>query len=786
MGPDPFQPTANLVRIRPAMANQSQKNLFGEEDLPPLALPWEEVSDRLVAEVVFDLPLESSYHYLVPEDLRAIIEPGQRVRAPFGRGNRPTVGYCVGLGPPPSIKHRLKELAEVLDQEPLFSLGMLELTRWIAREYLCGWGQVLQSVVPAGVKKKAGTRLIQHYQPAARVCEQLVPELLSPKQRQVMEVLCRADGPLRIEELTEAAQCGTGPVNALRNKGLIQAVRHRLETESFAFDDDKFPSERMEDLTLNEAQRQALDTILQVVRSGKHRTVLLHGVTGSGKTEVYIQAIREVVSYGRQAIVLVPEISLTPQTIRRFRQRFDSVAVLHSHLSDAERHWHWQQIARGAVQVVVGARSAVFAPIPHLGMIVIDEEHESTFKQETAPRYHAREVARQRALMENVPLILGSATPTLESWHRVQQHQDVLISMPHRVEQRPMPPVMVVDVRNDPQIRKGSAIGRALFHAMREAIQDEGQIILFLNLRGHSPVLWCRGCGNSLKCPHCDITLTWHKDRDKVLCHSCGFHRPPPSHCPGCGQAGMQFLGTGTQRLEAEVRARFPGVVCLRMDSDAMRKPGSHDEALERFRTGEVQILLGTQMIAKGLDFPNVTLVGVIAADTVLHQPDLRASERTFQLISQVAGRTGRSHRGGRVLVQSSSPAEPAIQKAAAHDFVGFAEQELKHRREMLAPPYYQIARVIVRGPVESAVQNLSQAMAEKLREAAAQMGDAVHILGPAPAPIAKLKSNYRYHFQLAAEDLTAIQELWRAVHSDLPQAPGVEYTIDVNPLNMR
>jgi primosomal protein N' (replication factor Y) len=335
-------------------------------------------------------------------------------------------------------------------------------------------------------------------------------------------------------------------------------------------------------------------------------------------------------------------------------------------------------------------------------------------------------------------------------------------------------------------VSKGSAIGRALYHAIREAIAEEGQVILFLNLRGHSPVLWCRGCGNSLKCPHCDITLTWHKDRNVVLCHSCDFHRPPPANCPTCGQKGLQFLGIGTQRLEAEVRSRFANAVCLRMDSDTMKKPGSHDAALERFRKGEVQILLGTQMIAKGLDFPNVTLVGVISADTVLHQPDLRASERTFQLISQVAGRTGRSHRGGKVLVQSGCPAEPAIQMAARHDFVGFAEQELKHRQDMLAPPYYHFARVIVRGAKESAVQELSLAMAEKLRETTAAGEEEVYILGPAPAPVAKLKSNYRYHFQLAAVSLSAIQSLWRKSQPDLPEAHDVEYTIDVNPLNMR
>ena len=364
--------------------------------------------------------------------------------------------------------------------------------------------------------------------------------------------------------------------------------------------------------------------------------------------------------------MLVPEISLTPQTIRRFRSRFESVAVLHSHLSDAERHWHWQRIASGEVQVVVGARSAVFAPTPHLGLIVIDEEHETTFKQQSTPRYHATEVARERCRQEGVPLILGSATPTLESLYRTSNvhqppatsqpprqqpsaisHQppanDVLLSLPRRVNDLPMPPVVIVDVRNDPQIGKGHAVGRALQHGIDRALKEGGQVILFLNLRGYSPVLWCWKCGGGVKCPDCDITLTWHRDRKKVVCHSCEYEAAPPERCPQCDQPGLRYFGTGTQRLEKEVEVKFPGRKVLRMDSDSMSRRGAHDEALEAFRHGEVDILLGTQMIAKGLDFPNVTLVGVINADTLLHQPDLRASERTFQLDRPGGG----THRAG-------------------------------------------------------------------------------------------------------------------------------------------
>lgn len=766
------------------MSESTQKSLFSPEAPQPELRPWERAAeaDRLVAGVVFNRPLETVYHYLVPDGLRGLLAPGQRVKAPFGRGDRATVGFCVEMGPPPESVDKLKPIDSVIDSEPLLSPNMLELTRWIAEYYLCAWGQVLHSVVPAGVKKRAGTRLVTFFEPTRQARDRRNELNLPAKQEAVLNVLCGLDEPLRIEDLTDAAGCGTGPVKSLRDKGLIRSIRRRTGH----FEADAAPVERIDDLTLNDDQQRALDTLLSLLRSGVHETVLLHGVTGSGKTEVYIQAIREVVSYGRQAIVLVPEISLTPQTIRRFRSRFDSVAVLHSHLSDAERHWQWEQIARGSVQVVVGARSAVFAPTPNLGLIVIDEEHETTFKQQTVPRYHARDIARQRARLEGVPLVLGSATPSLENWLDVERGRATLISLPKRVERLPLPPVVIVDVRNDPYCKRGAAIGRALESAMRHTLEDGGQVILLLNLRGFSPAVWCRLCGETVKCPDCDVTLTWHKDQSVTLCHSCDFRSQPPSHCPSCGQAGMRYVGVGTQKLEQEVRGRFSRYRCLRMDSDSMRKHGSHDEALEAFRRGEVQILLGTQMIAKGLDFPNVTLVGVVAADALLHQPDIRSAERTFQLISQVAGRTGRSARGGRVFVQTASPAEPAVLMAADHDYQGFAKRELEHRHEMLAPPYYRLTRVVFRGINEAAVKTQAAAVSVLLREAAKSGESDVRILGPAPAPIAKLKKNYRYHVQLAATQLAPIQELWHQIAGDIPRTSGVEHIVDVDPLDMR
>ncbi|MCL4111391.1 UNVERIFIED_CONTAM: hypothetical protein GTU68_032299 [Idotea baltica] len=597
-----------------------------------------------------------------------------------------------------------------------------------------------------------------------------------------MEALLKCGTLMTGPDLSKAANCGTGPIQTLRKKGLIKAVQERRSK----FEADIGPIDKEDDLTLNEDQKAALASIVSVLNGRHHETILLHGVTGSGKTEVYIQAIREIVSYGRQAIVLVPEISLTPQTIRRFRCRFDSVAVLHSHLSDSERHWYWQQIAQGNVQVVVGARSAVFAPTPNLGLIIIDEEHETSFKQDSIPRYHAREVARKRTAMERIPLILGSATPTLESWQRVTDGYDRLVSMPNRVAKLPLPPVIIVDTRNDHRIAKGQSIGRAMFTSINTVLKDKGQVILFLNLRGFSPTLWCRSCGDGVKCPNCDITLTWHKDRQEALCHSCDYAVPPPTTCPHCDQPGVRYFGTGTQRLEQEVRACFPGAKVLRMDSDSMKKHGSHEIALDKFRHGEVDILLGTQMIAKGLDFPNVTLVGVIDADTILHQPDLRATERTFQLIAQVSGRTGRSERGGRVLVQTASPTEPSIMAAAKHDYLGFAIPEIENRRSAGAPPFTQMARIIMRGGTESLVRDYALQFGEILTAAAEEVELQISLLGPAPCPIARLKNHFRFHILLKAGCVEDLQQLWKVAAKRLPKNADIDFVVDVNPMNMR
>lgn len=756
------------------------QGLFEFADLPE----WEQAAaeDIQVAEVVFNLPLEKPYTYSIPDSLRELLKTGMRIKAPLGRGNRSVIGYCVKIRQAESGLRKLKPIMEVLDAEPLLDDVMLTLTHWIAERYLCGWGQVLESVIPAGVKRRSGTRLVQSLTLSAEAETLIATAKLPAKQQTIVDVLRKATGPVAATRLCELADCGPGPVNTLRKKGIIAAIRIRSEVTGELMGS----SEPIEDLIMNSQQQNTLDAIVSALESGEHRTLLLHGATGSGKTEVYIRAIREVVSYGRQAIVLVPEISLTPQTIRRFRSRFKSVAVLHSHMTDSERHWQWQQIARGSIEVIVGARSAVFAPTPNLGLIVIDEEHEPTFKQDSTPRYHAREVARHRCMQEKVPLLLGSATPTLESWLRAVRKQDTLLSMPDRVAELPLPPVLIVDTRNDPRIGKGSSIGRALFTAIGKALADKGQVILFLNLRGYSPTVWCRTCGSGVKCPDCDITLTWHRDRQEAVCHSCDYHIPAPENCPVCESPSVRYFGTGTQKLEEEVGTLYPKARVLRMDSDSMKKPGSHDEALEKFRHGEVDILLGTQMIAKGLDFPNVTLVGVIDADSMLNQPDMRAAERTFQLVAQVAGRTGRSSRGGRVLVQTTSPEDPSVVYASKHDFLGFASHELHQRKDSGAPPFSSVTRVIFRGLSEPQVNDTARTIADKLRKMAKEVDPDVRILGAAPAPITRLRGYYRFHLQIAAPTQERVKIVWQRVENTLTLPEGVEMAVDVDPINSR
>ncbi|MEN1678882.1 MAG: primosomal protein N' [Planctomycetota bacterium] len=759
-----------------------QQSLF--DTAPPA---WEADADeeRLQATVVLPQGPPGEFDYLVPDELadarrpESLAEPGRRVRAPFG-GRPSVVGYCVAVGVKPVGGRKLKRLAAVVDPQTLLSPGMLRLTKWMAERYLCPWGAVLEAVVPSGVRGRAGTRETVLLSVPTGVAARLASLKVTDAGRRALEVLIASPKPLTTQQLMHRAGCKSGPISTLRKNGLVTAHTERLDTGEL----DQQDFDRESPKQLNEDQSAALKEILAALDSTEHRTLLVHGVTGSGKTEVYIQAIEKVVSFGRQAIVLVPEISLTPQTVGRFRARFDSVAVLHSHQTDVERHRHWRRIAAGEVQVVVGARSAIFAPTRHLGLIVIDEEHENSFKQDSAPRYHAREVALQRARDESLPVVLASATPSLETWHAAQQGRVQLIAMPRRVNNLPMPTVSVVDLRQEAHrtVGRHGAISRPLHQAMHAALGDGGQVILLLNRRGFSTHVQCPSCGFALKCPECDVSMTFHRHEAIVLCHWCDRREPPPNVCPECKDASIRYGGFGTQKLEAEVRARFPKHRCLRMDADTTRRPGSHEETLDQFRCGEASILLGTQMIAKGLDFPNVTVVGVLSADSALHWPDFRSAERTFHLVTQVAGRTGRSSRGGRVLVQALDPEHAAITAAAKHDFHAFAKGELPEREAAGYPPFGALLRVIVRGEAEPLAAATADAIAEGLRKLG---GDAVRVLGPAPAPLAKLRGAYRFHFLAQSTDGPALRAAAAEALAANKPPDGVLVAVDVDPVDM-
>ena len=751
--------------------------------------PWDldEASEHLVASVLFPSGPPKELDYLVPDALREALTVGKRVRAPLGRANRGALGYCVKLGPRETNSHALKTILEIVDEVTLISPRMLELTRWIADYYLCSWAQVLEAVVPAAVRSQAGTRLTTFLSVSREVRERLSELHLPSKQAQVLACLASSPQPLTPIQLSQAAPCAQGTISLLRRKGLIASETRRLHQS-----DHREPRTAQEpDHVLNDSQQAALDAILAALYAPRYEGILMFGVTGSGKTEVYIRAIQEVVRFGRQAIVLVPEISLTPQAKERFRARFGEVAVLHSHLTDAERHWQWARIARGEVQVVVGARSAVFAPTPHLGLIVLDEEHEASFKQDSTPRYHAREVAFRRAQAEGIPLVLGSATPSLESWHAAQTREYRLVELAHRVGHRPLPDVLTIDLRNEYQERSSrGAISRPLHLAMTTVLESEGQVILLLNRRGFSTHIQCPVCSHVVRCEHCDIALTHHRDSRLAICHYCDFQVSPPARCPECRFEGIRYGGLGTQRLEAEVRSRFPGHACLRMDTDTMQAPGSHERALSAFRAGDVRILLGTQMIAKGLDFPNVMLVGVINADTALYLPDFRAAERTFQLLVQVAGRTGRGPRGGRVLVQTLNPDHPAIIAAVRHDFRTFCAGELPSRQSFLYPPYGSMVRVVVRGPVEIVAREFADEIRSRVQAALADhspenRGASVRILGPATAPLARLRGNYRFHLLLQSAEPLAMQTAITRATRDLKPPENVQWIVDVDAMDM-
>ena len=769
----------------PKPNEQEQQSLF---DVEPQPWQLDDQDDWLAARIAFAGPPFGPYDYSIPSELETSVKKGVRVEVPLGRSNRKLTGYCVDIIGPmhPEASSvnpdKLKPIQKVIDAKPLLTESLLKLAYHISNYYVCELGTVIETIVPTGARDNSGTREMNFLSVPPEIARQIDTIKLTELQKRILLTMMASSQDWTPRELADTVGCTQGPISTLRRKGYIDTSTRRVQQKTHEIQSET----RTEDLNLNGEQQGALDSIVECIESDTSRTFLIRGVTGSGKTEVYIRAIQKVVEFGRQAIVLVPEISLTPQTRRRFRARFDNVAVLHSHLTSAQRAWHWRQIAEGNVQVIIGARSAVFAPTPRLGLIVLDEEHDGSFKQDKAPRYHAREVAEFRSQEEGVPLLLGSATPSLESWHRAQTDRYQLLSLKNRVLDLPLPDVATIDLRADFGGRKRfSPISQKLRSEINAAVQAGGQVILLLNRRGFSTRIQCPSCGKVEYCPDCSIPLTHHVEGRKAVCHYCDHSIPEPRKCSDCGNDAIRFSGLGTQKLEAEVTAMFPDCSVVRMDTDTMRKPGSHEKALTKFRDGETQILLGTQMIAKGLDFPNVTLVGVINADTALHLPDFRAAERSFGLVTQVAGRTGRGEKGGRVLVQSFSPDNPAIVSATRHDYLGFAAGELPVREEFHYPPYGQMSRIVVKSAIQSKAEQMADHIAECIGAAASELELQLNLLGPAVAPLEKLRGSYRFHMLLGTVEKWAIQQIVRRAKTRIKPIDDVQWIVDIDAQDM-
>jgi primosomal protein N' (replication factor Y) len=584
----------------------------------------------------------------------------------------------------------------------------------------------------------------------------------APQQAKLLHVLMDQEGPWILSELLQYVQSSASAVKALEAKGLVRIQAKEVARNPFA--NRRFTPSLP--LPLLPQQASALSEIQRAIHSGSHSAFLLHGVTGSGKTEVYLQAMQACLDTGRSAILLVPEISLTPQTVDAFMQRYgDRVAVMHSRLSQGEKYDEWRKMATQQVRIAIGARSAIFAPFTKIGLIIVDEEHESSYKQEESPKYHARDVALQRGLHHGATVVFGSATPSLESYFHAHKDLLQLLDMPSRVNGQPLPNVSVVDMRHELRDGNRSMFSGLLREAITRRLERGEQSVLLLNRRGYASFVLCRSCGFTVQCPHCEITLTYHLTSRHSRCHYCGYSEREVHACPSCGSEHIRHFGAGTQRVEEELTKLFPGIRSIRMDVDTTTAKGSHEKLLSTFRDRKADVLLGTQMIAKGLDFPHVTLVGVISADTMLRLPDFRATERTFQLLTQVSGRAGRHQLLGEVIVQTYTPEHYSIQYAANHDYRGFARKELLVRKELGYPPYRKLALATLSHDDLSRLVKVSDAFAKAMKQRLAESSDVdTELLGPVPSPIPKLKDRYRFQCVVKYREETKVREMLREI----------------------
>ena len=742
------------------------------------------------ARVIVDRSADREFDYLVPATMAARIQVGSRVRLPFR--NRATLGTVVHLRPASAVPEgALRPLQAVIGEKAILSPVLIDLARWMADYYCCPVETAMRSVLPqvirdaeVGDKKQLFARLLR-----VPTAEELAAiEKRAPRQAEVIHALQAAAGEsLQVAALSKTCGASHQTVQALVKAGFVETTATSVSRDPY--EKETFVANSNQTLTVEQAECLRIIHGAMDAPAGEKKPVLLFGVTGSGKTEVYLQAIARALERGQTALVLVPEISLTPQTVERFKSRFAStqeqVAVLHSHLSDGERHDEWHKIHGGKARIVIGARSAVFAPLSKLGLIVVDEEHENSYKQEEAPRYQARDLAVLRARMEDCAVVLGSATPSIESYHNAMSGKYEIALLTMRVDDQKMPLIRVVDLRNESGRQKNGqplVLSEKLRTAIGQRLEKKEQTILFLNRRGFATSLVCPACGDVQRCTDCSVSLTFHRAANRLVCHLCGHQAAVPRNCPKCHDPAIRQAGLGSERVEEVVGKVFPQANIKRMDADTMTKKESYRETLHAFRSGKIDILVGTQMIAKGLHFPNVTLVGIINADLALHLPDFRAGERTFQLLTQVAGRAGRGETLGEVFVQSFTPFSPSIQFARHHDFEGYFQQEVDFRSKCGFPPFVHLVLITIRCAHQERGRFTAETVARRLKEGlpeGATMGDAV------PAPLEKLKGQFRYQLLLRGRSAFKLSRHVRAVLAKMQLPTDVVAAVDVDPYQL-
>ncbi|HBT22114.1 MAG TPA: primosomal protein N' [Verrucomicrobiales bacterium] len=748
----------------------------------------------MVARVTLDVAVRREFDYLVPEELERSVHEGTRVKVPFGP--REVMGVVTAVLDE-SPHGNLREIIKTVGGQALVTPPILRLVRWIADYYCCAPEIAMKAVLPDAVRKEEeGWR--------ERLCVRALPQHGEPpkltKRQEDLWTIVEEWRELPLQELVRLAGTTSATIRKLEDKGLVSIAPQISERDPYA-KEHILPTQPLE---LNAQQSTALESIVDSMERLAKRdddeakpvgdnVFLLHGVTGSGKTEVYLQAIAYALGQGKGAIVLVPEISLTPQTVERFKARFSQgpqqtlVAVLHSHLSAGERHDEWHKIRQGRARIVIGARSAVFAPVEPLGLVIVDEEHEHSYKQEEAPRYNARDLAVVRGQQEGAAVVLGSATPCMESYHNVQRKKYGLLSLTERVDNIQMPIVRVIDMRSAARKEKGAGIfSPQLREAILQRLEKNEQVMLFLNRRGWSSSLQCPECGFVAECPNCSVSLTYHRAAQQLMCHICGHIETAPKKCPEtkCGNVAIRFSGLGTEKVEAALEKGFPSARVKRMDSDTLKRKEDYRRILGDFRTGKIDILVGTQMIAKGLHFPNVTLVGIIHADLSLHIPDFRAGERTFQLLTQVAGRAGRGEVEGEVYVQSFTPFHPAIQYARRHDYVGFYEQEIEFRQQLNYPPVGRVALLTLRGRSEDRVKFVADHLRREMDTVAKELGEVV-VAGPAPAPLLRAENFYRYQIMLRTSRMPQLSRKLSALRETFQIPEDLRLVIDIDPMSL-